>query len=239
LRQGFVASGRPEWYDLTVMDDIILRLATGLPGFLLAIVCHEAAHAFMALKFGDDTAKMSGRLSLNPAVHYDLLGTVIFPMVGLLAGGVMFGWARPVPVDPRRFKNVRSGVFWVSFAGPLANIILAVISAFLLALMVTWIPSDFYFHAPFREMLKNSLMINLVLAVFNLIPFPPLDGSKMVSTFLDYEAARRYEDLQRFSFVFILILWFTNIFSYLMMPAMTFGNGLVNFFIRILGSFYA
>lgn len=226
-----VHNGMKLGMDLT---GFISRLAIGLPGFLLAIVFHEAAHAWMASRFGDNTARSMGRLSLNPAVHYDLIGTVIFPLIGALMGGVMFGWAKPVPVDPRQFKNMKSGIFWVSFAGPLANIVLAIVSAALFALLITKVPQDFIFHAQFAEMLRISVMINIVIAVFNLIPFPPLDGSKMVSTFLDYNAARKYEELQRYSFLFIFILWFTPILSYLMMPALMAGHSLVNVFINLL-----
>jgi|SRR5690606_23447771 len=221
---------------LSIMDisGFISNLAIGLPGFLMAIVFHEAAHAWMATRFGDNTARSLGRLSLNPAVHYDPVGTVIFPLIGALMGGIMFGWAKPVPVDPRQFKNVKAGIFWVSFAGPLANIILAIICAFGFAIMVTQVPQDFVFHAQFTEMLRLAVMINIVIAVFNLIPFPPLDGSKMVSTFLDYNAARKYEELQRYSFLFIFVLWFTPILHYVMTPALIAGTGLVNVFIRLL-----
>lgn len=215
--------------------NIVLRLATGLPGFLLGIVFHEFAHAWMAKRFGDDTAERQGRLSMNPMVHYDLVGTVIFPLIGAAVGGVMFGWAKPVPVDPRRFKNIKSGVFWVSFAGPLANIILAILCAILFAILATKVSGDFALHRTFLQMLRSAIIINIVLAVFNLIPFPPLDGSKMVSTFLDYEMARKYEELQRFSFVFILLLWFTPIFSYLIQPALMMGMGITNMFINLIG----
>ncbi len=222
---------------LCAMDflPIIKTLSLALPGFLLAIVCHEAGHALMALRYGDDTAKLQGRLSLNPAVHYDLVGTVIFPMIGIMLGGVPFGWAKPVPVDPRRFKNMKSGMFWVSFAGPLANILLMILSAFLYAFIYTQVPATFGLKGQFLGMLEYSVFINILLAVFNLIPFPPLDGSKMVSTFLDYEAARKYEELQRYSFIFILILWFTPIFSYMIRPATMMGYSLINFFAGILG----
>ena len=115
---------------IIIMEDIIYRIATSLPGFLLAIVFHEAAHAFIALKFGDPTAKLGGRLSLNPSVHYDLWGTVIMPLMFVILGWGIFGYAKPVPVDTRNFKNVKSGIFWVSFAGPLANILLAIVSSF-------------------------------------------------------------------------------------------------------------
>lgn len=217
------------------LTNIIQRLSLALPGFMLAIVFHEAGHAWMALRYGDDTAKMQGRLSLNPAVHYDLVGTVIFPLVGIMIGGVPFGWAKPVPVDPRRFRKMKSGIFWVSFAGPLANILLVVVSAFLYAFIYTQVSGTFYLRSSFLGMLEYSVFINILLAVFNLIPFPPLDGSKMVSTFLDYNTARKYEELQRYSFVFILILWFTPIFGYMIKPAMLMGYYLMNMFAAILG----
>ena len=216
------------------LTTFISRIAIGAPGFLAAIVFHEAAHAFMAYRFGDPTAKLQGRLSLNPAVHYDLVGTVIFPLVGALLGGVIFGWARPVPIDPRRFKNIRSGIFWVSFAGPLANIILAVFAAFILAVLKTKISPTLIFYKEFIEMLYMAVIINIVIAVFNLIPFPPLDGSKMVSTFLDYETARKYEDLQRYSFLFIILLWVTPLLRILMTPALQIGDGIFRLFVSIL-----
>lgn len=212
------------------MEDIIYRIAISLPGFLLAIVFHEAAHAFIALKFGDPTAKLRGRLSLNPAVHYDLWGTVIMPLMFVMLGWGVFGYAKPVPVDSRNFKNVKSGIFWVSFAGPLANVLLAILSSFFMVLIATKVPPTFSFYVIMVEMLKASVTINIILAVFNLIPWPPLDGSKMVSTFLDYEQARKYEELQRFSLIFFIVLWQTNILSYVMMPALGAANGMIALF---------
>lgn len=215
------------------MEDIIYRIAISLPAFLLAIVCHEAAHAWMAKQFGDTTGEDLGRLSLNPSVHYDVLGTIIFPLIGVLLGGTMYGWAKPVPVDPRRFKKVRAGLFWVSFAGPLMNLILMIIFAILLALLMTKVSPEFSYYTVFEEMLKSAVTINILLAVFNLIPFPPLDGSKMVSAVLDYNKARKFEELERYSFVFIIVLIFTPILSWLMMPAFLVSNVLVNIFIQI------
>lgn len=217
------------------ISQLIEKLALSLPGFMFAIVIHEAGHAWMASKFGDDTAKLQGRLTLDPTAHYDLMGTIIFPMVGILLGGIPFGWARPVPVDPRRFKKMKSGIFWVSFAGPAANILTALFSTFLYALFYTQLSVDFIFREELIKMTEYSVLINIVLAMFNLIPFPPLDGSKMVSTFLDYNMARKYEELERFSFMFIMLLWFTNIFSYLLRPALFVGYMLMNAFAVMLG----
>ena len=212
---------------------MIYRIAIGAPGFLAAIVFHEAAHALVALRFGDNTAKMQGRLSLNPLVHVDPIGTVVFPLVSALLGGVMFGWARPVPVNPRNLRNIRKGIFWVSFAGPLSNVVMAIMAAFLLAVLETKISRGLPFYGELVAMLHMAMLINIVVAVFNLIPFPPLDGSKMVSSFLDYETARKYEDLGRYSFLFILVLWFTPVLGLIMAPALQAGNGILRIFIAL------
>lgn len=216
------------------MTDLIARLAIQIPAFLLAIVIHEASHAFMATKFGDDTPKYNGRLTLDPLVHLDLLGTVIFPLIGALIGGMMFGWAKPVPIDPRNFKNIRSGIFWVSFAGPLSNIILAVVCSFLLAFMFTNVSNDFYFFSPFTQILRASISINIILAVFNLIPFPPLDGSKMVSSFLNYKQLMQYESLARYSFIFFIFLMMTGALYYVITPALYLGEMTIGLFYQLL-----
>lgn len=214
---------------------LVLRIATMAPGFLAAIVFHEAAHAWTALRFGDPTAKLRGRLSLNPAAHYDLVGTVIFPLAGALLGGVMFGWAKPVPVDTRFFgRDWRRAVFWVSFAGPLANVALAVLAAFLWALLVTQAPGGLPLHGEFAGMLRAAVAINIVIAAFNLIPFPPLDGSKMLSTFMDHETGARFEGLARYSVLFVLVLWFTPILQIVISPALRMGDGMLRLFLNLL-----
>ncbi len=206
------------------MEDVILRIAMCVPGFLLAIVCHEWAHARMALHFGDDTALQQGRLTLNPAAHIDVMGTIVFPLIFTMLGGVMFGWAKPVPINARYFKNVRKGVFWVSFAGPLMNIILGFAFALVFGAFMVFVSRDFYLHSPLSAMLDFGVRINFILAVFNLIPFPPLDGSKMVTTFLNYNQMRKYEEIARFSFPFMMILWFSGALSYILWPAEAMGQ---------------
>ena len=221
------------------MNDFLLNLATSMPGFLLAIVCHEAAHGYVAYKFGDPTAKLAGRVTINPAAHFDLFGTIIFPLIGAATGGVMFGWAKPVPVNVRYFKNIRSGIFWVSFAGPGMNLILGVLSAFLFALLANKVDQSFYLHAPFLQILGKSVVINFVLAVFNLIPLPPLDGSKMVSSFLSYENSRKYEQLGAYSFFIFLGLIFLDsymnisILGKLLEPARVFSQFSMHFFFNL------
>lgn len=216
------------------LNTIILNLSIQLPGFLLAIVFHEAAHAYAAYKFGDHTSKYLGRLTLNPSAHIDPIGTILFPMLGIVFGSIMFGWAKPVPVDFRQVKNVRQATFWVSFAGPLANILLCVIMAFALALVVTKVPSSFYLFEQVKGILLQAVYINIVLAVFNLLPFPPLDGSKMVESFLSYENAMRFESLGRYSFIFFIILMVTNFFSVVVRPFLMMGQALIGIFYNIL-----
>ena len=224
-------------YDINMdfsLSHLIFRLSIQIPGFLLAIVVHEAAHAYMASKFGDNTAKYYGRLSLNPAVHLDVVGTVIFPLIVALFGGAMFGWAKPVPVDARNFKKIRQAIFWVSFAGPLANIILAAISALLLSILLTHFAPDFYLFTPFKDILNQSVIVNIVLAVFNLIPWPPLDGSKMVSSFLDYNSMRKYESLANYSLIFFIFLMYTGALGYVLRPAIMMAYGMVGIFMNFL-----
>jgi Zn-dependent protease len=207
---------------------IILTIAQSMPGFLMAIVVHEAAHAWMANKFGDPTAKNEGRLTLNPAAHYDPWGTIFFPLFAAVTGFAMIGWARPVPIEVRNFKKMRPGIFWVSFAGPLANILMGILSAFLLALIYTKF-SEWSYGAIFVDMLRYSVFINFILAFFNLIPLPPLDGSKMVSSFLKGPTLYKYEGLARYTpviFIAVMALSFMGIHTlgYLLAPAQDLAN---------------
>jgi len=216
------------------ITDFILRISIMAPGFLLAISFHEFAHAWVANYYGDPTAKARGRLTLNPAAHYDLFGTIILPFVLAAMNLGIFGYAKPVPVDSRHFKNYRKSIFWVSFAGPLANLVLMTVSALFLAILRTKISPSFFLFEEFTSMLIWSIYINIFLAVFNLIPFPPLDGSRMLSTFLSYENQIKFESLQNYSFLFFIVLWTTNVFSYLLVPAQKIGWGMVGIFVSLL-----
>lgn len=222
------------------LNSILFNIAQSLPGFLLAIVVHEASHAWMANKFGDPTAKNEGRLTLNPAAHYDPWGTVFFPLLAAVSNFAMIGWARPVPVQVSNFKNIRSGIFWVSFAGPLSNLILGTLSAAVLALVATQVSSDWAYYSIVIRMLRFSVFINFILAFFNLIPLPPLDGSKMVSSFLKGEALYKYESLARYTpliFISVMLLSFMGIHTigYLLMPAQYLANYLMFAFLGMFG----
>lgn len=222
---------------------ILYQIAQSLPGFLLAIVAHEWAHAYMALKFGDDTAKRAGRVSFNPAVHYDLMGTIIFPILGIITGWGFIGWAKPVPVNLRNVdpKKIDKANFWISFAGPIANFVLAIFSSLLVVCAVLYFPSDSAYYPHLVGAIKYSLFINLILGVFNLIPFPPLDGSHMLGSFLNYEQRRKYFALSAytnyvFMALFALSMMGVNIYGYILGPFLGLGSYMTLFFFRLMGA---
>jgi Zn-dependent protease len=221
------------------IEDYILIFAQCLPGLLFAIVIHEWAHGYIAMRFGDRTAQDSGRLTFNPAAHIDPFGTVMLPLLTMALGGMPFGYARPVPVDVRNFKNFRKGIFWVSFAGPLANFIAGTISALLYAIIKTQLDGGFSFYTESLKMLEYSIVINFVLGGFNLIPIPPLDGSKMVASFLKGELLRKYEEIGRYAnFIFLglfaLSMSGVHIFGYILAPFLFMANLFTNLFLYML-----
>lgn len=216
------------------MEQTISNIAVSLPVFLIAIIAHEYAHAWMALRFGDTTARDHGRLTFNPAPHIDPLGTVILPLVMAAMGGIAFGWAKPVITRPSAFSHYRKGIFWVSFAGPLSNLIICTISAFLLAACYIYIPDSFALKPAFNKMLEFSVYINIILAIFNLIPIPPLDGSKMAASFMDDRMMMQYLGLARYSFFIFIFLMFTNIWSYILGPFLMLGKYMIAAFYTLL-----
>lgn len=190
---------------------IVQRVSIVLPTLLAALVLHEYAHAWMAKRFGDDTADWSGRLTLNPTAHMDLFGSLIFPLIALiLNSGFLFAWAKPVPINPTRFRNYRKGLFWVSSAGIILNILLGFIAAFALIAFLKFASPSFPLYEAFKEMLYNFVFLNFVLAIFNLIPIPPLDGSNIVLSFLKYNAAQKFVAFQNYSFYIMLFLMFSG-----------------------------
>lgn len=187
--------------------------------FLIAVVFHEFAHGLMARFWGDKTAQEQGRLTLNPAPHIDPIGTILFPLINMVSGfGILIGWAKPVPIDPRRFRKLRPGLFLVAFAGPLMNFLLAVISALAFAAIWVHVPDTFSLKEPFLLMCQASVSLNYALGIFNLLPLPPLDGGKIVESLLPVKAAMRYEQLAQYSFFIILALLFTGALSVLQAP---------------------
>lgn len=193
--------------------------------FLMAIVFHEVAHAFVARRHGDTTAQDMGRLTLNPVPHIDPIGTILFPAINILTGiNLLFGWARPVPINYSRIKPYRSGLFLTSLAGPAANVILAVFFSFFLVVFGTYAPADFYLYEPLTGMALVGIQINYALALFNLIPLPPLDGSKMLESFLTFEQTRKLESLSRYSLFILLGLLWSGALNLLAVPIIFLSN---------------
>ena len=176
-----------------------------LPAVLIAATCHEFAHALVADRLGDPTARQLGRLSLNPLVHVDPLGTLFFVLFS-------FGWARPVPVNPRNFANPRLGMLVVALAGPLANIVLA----FAVGVLVK---TQGLTGTLWGDLASMLVLINIVLAVFNLIPIPPLDGSRILEGLLPSDQALAYARIQPYGTVVILVLLYTGVVGQVMSPA--------------------
>jgi Zn-dependent protease len=197
----------------------IQDLSIQLVPFIMAVVFHEFAHGWAAYHCGDQTAKQSGRLTLNPIPHMDPLGTLIFPIINMLSGmSLLIGWAKPVPINPNRFRKYRSGLFWVSLAGPGMNFLLAILSAFAFCALRAWVSPSFYLHEPLINMAYVSITLNYALGIFNLIPLPPLDGSKILESFLSYEATRKFEVLSQYSFYILMALLLSGALSILSYP---------------------
>jgi Zn-dependent protease len=190
--------------------------------FLFSLSIHEAAHAWTAEQFGDSTGRYLGRITLNPIPHIDILGTLIFPAIGFFTGGFMFGWAKPVPWNPMHVKDRRKADIWISAAGPISNLLVMVLFILALKLFQTYYASGGGIRGTILEPLyRMSLMgaqLNLVLAVFNLLPVPPLDGSWILPHYLPYSWARGYENLRPYGFLILLLLMYLGVFQLVLAP---------------------
>ncbi len=211
---------------------LIQKIAIGILPIILAVTVHEASHAFAANFFGDRTAKMLGRLTLNPIKHIDPIGTVIVPLVMYVLTQFVFGWAKPVPIDPRNFRNPRRDMFLVAAAGPASNILMAFAWAGLTAVGIHGLPEGSWYGEPLALMGQIGIFVNLLLAIFNLLPLPPLDGGRMLVAVLPAQAAAKVSALEAWGFPILLLLLFTGALSAILIPIMTttlgWFNGLVS-----------
>lgn len=191
---------------------LIQRIVVWILPVVFAITVHEVAHGWVAKKFGDNTADQQGRLTLNPMKHIDWFGTVILPGLLLLTGtGFIFGWAKPVPVDARNFKNPRKDMAWVALAGPVSNLLMAIGWALLIRLGV--LIHVEVVSLPLIYTGIAGISINLVLALINLLPIPPLDGSRVITGILPGYWAWQYNRLERFGFIILLVLLYTKVLN--------------------------
>lgn len=199
----------------------IKRMAVAFVPLMLGIIVHEVAHGWVAARRGDPTAAMLGRLTLNPVPHIDPMGLGLFILTSL-TGPFVFGWAKPVPIDPRNFKNPVKDIMLVSFAGPAANFLMALAAAVLLRGFVEWFPFQEWRTSQvwnfFLQMLYTGVSINMTLAWFNLMPIPPLDGSKILWGLLPASIAGKYMALERYGFVIVMLLLMTGLFGIVLFP---------------------
>lgn len=198
-------------------ETLIQTIAIAAIPILFAITLHEAAHGYVARYFGDMTAYQQGRISLNPAKHIDPLGTILLPMLTLWLGGILFGWAKPVPVNFSNLRRPKQDMLWVALAGPAANLFMALVWAILAKLAISF--QDNYFASPMLEMAKIGININIVLIALNLLPLPPLDGGRIVVSLLPYRQAYMLSKLEPYGMFILIFLLMTSLLGWLLMPA--------------------
>jgi Zn-dependent protease len=220
---------------------------------IFSLSFHEAAHAWTSNRFGDDTGKLLGRISMNPMAHIDPFGTILFPLIGMFSPVPVLGWAKPVPVNPLRWRDKNKANIMVSAAGPISNLILAVVFFLFLktlvvllnAGMVAFDPSDVpaleyaiqrarfprassgSLLVPLCVFLAGGLHVNIGLAIFNLIPIPPLDGSHVLETILPHEAQKSYDQIRPFGMIILYGLMLFGVFSFIMLPVIDAVNFLL------------
>ena len=197
------------------MNINVYQIALGLFILFFSIIIHECSHGLVALWLGDPTAKNSGRLTLNPIPHIDLFGTIILPIMLFLFSGYAFGWAKPVPINPSNFKNPKKGMMLVGFAGPLSNLILALIAGLFLRF---GLHGAYPMIEPVAYFLLFACLINIILALFNLIPVPPLDGSRILMGLLPRRQAIAVAKLEPYGMIIVLFLLMAGIFRLIVLP---------------------
>lgn len=202
----------------------IMSMIAGIPGLIIALAIHEYAHAFVADRLGDPTPRMMGRLTLNPVAHIDPIGLIMLFIA-------RFGWAKPVMIDPSNFKNWRTGEIWVSLAGPASNLLVGFLAAFMQVLLYRlglWSSG--------LDLVITLIMIyNVNFAIFNMIPLPPLDGSKVLLAFLPAQWQEKMAIVERYSFLILIALMMTPIFSMILVP---FSRLILTFYSILLGIFF-
>ncbi len=191
---------------------------------LFAITVHEAAHGYVAKYFGDLTADRMGRISLNPLKHIDPFGTILLPALTVMLGGILFGWAKPVPVNFASLRNPKKDMLWVAAAGPAANLVMAIFWALMIKLSINMPETIAY---PLALMGNAGVTINIVLMVLNLLPLPPLDGGRIAVSLLPHDLAQPFAQIERYGFIILIVLLFTGVLGKILMPIIGLVNSLI------------
>ena len=211
-------------YELSLVEKIVVAAVP----IIFAITVHEVAHGWVASKLGDPTAKLAGRLTLNPVKHIDPLGTIAVPLIMIALTPFAFGWAKPVPVDWRNLNHPRRDMALVAAAGPGANLIMLALWTLLLSVLFATGNSISYMSTLLIEMAQVGIIINIVLIALNLLPLPPLDGSRIVTAFLSPTAAHKYNALERWGLPILVVLIFTGVLGKILHPLIGFMLSIVN-----------
>lgn len=194
---------------------------------LFSIILHEYSHGYIAYKNGDDTAYLMGRLTFNPIKHIDMVGTILLPLICYFSNVPLFGWAKPVPVNFLRLNRPKTDMAKVAFAGPASNLLLVALCVIIFKVLILSGSQNIIFF----KILSYTIQINLILAIFNLIPVPPLDGSKIVAAFLPSKQSLSYLSLERYGMIFVIILIITGAFRIIVMPVFNYCLHLINLII--------
>jgi Zn-dependent protease len=210
------------------MDNIIQSIAIYALPVIFAITLHEAAHGYVAKHFGDLTAYTQGRVSLNPIRHIDPLGTIVLPIVTMLLGGILFGWAKPVPVNFSALRNPKQDMMWVALAGPGANLFMAILWGFVIKFALG-LPQD-GLAEPLILMGEAGIKINVVLMVLNLLPLPPLDGGRVAVSLLPPRLAYNFSRIEPYGFMILLFLLATGVLGAVMGPLIAIAIHLIALF---------
>lgn len=209
--------------------DLIQAIAVMIIPLLFAITLHEAAHGLVASWCGDQSARMLGRLSINPIKHIDLIGTIVVPLVTMLTAGFVFGWAKPVPINPNGMRHPRRDMALVALAGPLANLLMGLFWGVIAKLgVIAEGMGNEWLGVPLNYMGQYGIMINVVLGVLNLIPLPPLDGGKVLVSLLPPKAGYYYSRIEPYGFVILLLLIISGILFKILGPPVMYLVGLIS-----------
>ena len=210
------------------MDSVIQNIAIYALPVIFAITLHEAAHGYVAKHFGDLTAFAQGRVSLNPVRHIDPVGTILLPLLTLLLGGILFGWAKPVPVNFSALRHPKQDMLWVALAGPGANLFMALFWAFVIKLGISLPESDL--ARPMILMGEAGIKINVILMVLNLLPLPPLDGGRIAVSLLPHNIAYGFSKIEPYGFMILLLLLITGVLGAIIGPFISITIQLVVWF---------